>query len=324
MNITPGHILRQIPRGSTVGPQFVAMDIAQDVILTRLHGEGLFEGDGLVFKGGTALRKLFAGDQGRFSTDLDFALADIQGDRATLLALLIEILDGFATDEFTFAATNVRGRPAIAVQVTAAEAWGVPAALPDIKVDVGPPTWLEAPRLPFVPNKLHDRYGFDLPELPCMAMMEIAAEKVARLCHRATARDASDLVWLAHTPPYSGLLNRGELRRLAVLKVWVDNHGLDGHWRPANAPGTFSPDVLLQEARAWDDEQIGLLTHPPPQLLELEAALRGAYAELAELSSEEAQWAVCDRADEAAVVQAVAGLDGARWTAEDIWGAPRT
>ncbi|MGM0381732.1 MAG: nucleotidyl transferase AbiEii/AbiGii toxin family protein, partial [bacterium] len=29
-----------------------------------------------MFKGGTALRKLFAGMEGRFSTDLDFALFD--------------------------------------------------------------------------------------------------------------------------------------------------------------------------------------------------------------------------------------------------------
>ena len=40
-----------------------------------LHNAGLFE-RGLVFKGGTALRKFRAGNAGRFSTDLDFAAPD--------------------------------------------------------------------------------------------------------------------------------------------------------------------------------------------------------------------------------------------------------
>lgn len=31
--------------------------------------------DELAFKGGTALRKLYAGNQGRFSLDLDFSVA---------------------------------------------------------------------------------------------------------------------------------------------------------------------------------------------------------------------------------------------------------
>lgn len=43
--------------------------VAQDLLLRELHGRAAL--DGLVFKGGTALRKLYAGNQGRFSTDLD-------------------------------------------------------------------------------------------------------------------------------------------------------------------------------------------------------------------------------------------------------------
>lgn len=41
--------------------------------MRELHESGAL--DPLVFKGGTALRKLYAGNQGRFSLDLDFSLA---------------------------------------------------------------------------------------------------------------------------------------------------------------------------------------------------------------------------------------------------------
>jgi hypothetical protein len=41
------------------------------------HGAGLLD-RGLVFKGGTALRKFRAGNAGRFSTDLDFAAPECQ------------------------------------------------------------------------------------------------------------------------------------------------------------------------------------------------------------------------------------------------------
>ncbi|WP_186242147.1 nucleotidyl transferase AbiEii/AbiGii toxin family protein [Mycobacterium simulans] len=42
---------------------------------------------GLVFKGGTALRKFRAGNAGRFSTDLDFSAPDEEVALAALQAL---------------------------------------------------------------------------------------------------------------------------------------------------------------------------------------------------------------------------------------------
>jgi predicted nucleotidyltransferase component of viral defense system len=71
--ITPGRLARHTP----AGPQrrYAALiDIAQDLLLAHLHDQGVFEH--LVFKGGTALRKLYAGNAGRFSTDLDFSVRE--------------------------------------------------------------------------------------------------------------------------------------------------------------------------------------------------------------------------------------------------------
>ena len=65
--ITPGWPARHTPQGPG-GRQAALIDIAQDLLLARLHQRGVF--DHLVFKGGTALRKLYTGNAGRFSTDL--------------------------------------------------------------------------------------------------------------------------------------------------------------------------------------------------------------------------------------------------------------
>ena len=48
--------------------------------------------DELAFKGGTALRKLFAGTEGRFSTDLDFSVRSAEGEMAAVVDLLVEAI----------------------------------------------------------------------------------------------------------------------------------------------------------------------------------------------------------------------------------------
>jgi hypothetical protein len=58
--ITPGWLAHHTPQ-SPGGRQAALIDIAQDLLLTRLHQRGVF--DHLEFKGGTALRKLYAGSQ---------------------------------------------------------------------------------------------------------------------------------------------------------------------------------------------------------------------------------------------------------------------
>lgn len=76
------------------------LDIAQDHVLCHLAEVGLFD-LGLVFKGGTALRKCRAGTKGRFSTDLDFA-APTDG----LAEMVLDALDGHACHGFTFDLRN--------------------------------------------------------------------------------------------------------------------------------------------------------------------------------------------------------------------------
>jgi hypothetical protein len=65
ITVTVGWIARHTPKGAGAGGREAAiLDIAQDLLLRELHETGAL--DALVFKGGTALRKLYAGNQGRF------------------------------------------------------------------------------------------------------------------------------------------------------------------------------------------------------------------------------------------------------------------
>ena len=83
--ITEGHLVRHY-QGVRGGRDAALLDIAQDHALRLLHDAGFFE-RGLIFKGGTALRKFRAGNAGRFSTDLDFAAPEEHLALSTLQAL---------------------------------------------------------------------------------------------------------------------------------------------------------------------------------------------------------------------------------------------
>lgn len=314
--LTPAWLLRHVPPEGTLGAGVAALDVAQDLILTELHDAGAFDGL-VVFKGGTALRKLFAGARGRFSTDLDFAMADMGQEPAVVGALIADQIGQMRHDRFSYQVEEERGRWIVDVDTDLTNV-----DVPRLKLDVGPPCWLEPEVRPFEPMAVHKAYRFDLPELPVMQLAENLAEKIARLTRMSAARDASDLVWAATTSPYSQL-DRVLRRQLVALKVWVDNHGLDGHWHPAQGPEPFVPEHWLREGRHWDDEDIGLLTHPPPRLDALEADLRRYFYWLQDLDDGARRFASADRGDEADVVEAIAALPGSLLTADVVWSHPR-
>ena len=77
ISIQPGHIARHTPRNAGAqGREAAVVDIAQDLLLRELQENGTLAS--VVIKGGTAIRKLYAGNEGRFSLDLDFAVAEGQ------------------------------------------------------------------------------------------------------------------------------------------------------------------------------------------------------------------------------------------------------
>ena len=106
VNITRARLLRHAP-SSSQGVEAAAVDIAQDLLLRHLHDIGLLEE--LAFKGGTALRKLYAGAQGRFSLDLDFSVRDLDGDAGATLELLVEAVENLELGPFRYGTAARRG-----------------------------------------------------------------------------------------------------------------------------------------------------------------------------------------------------------------------
>jgi uncharacterized protein len=168
--------------------------------------------------------------------------------------------------------------------------------------------WIDAP--------IHRRYGGPLPPLPVVDLTENIAEKIARLNRRSPARDAYDLVWVART---AGLeLNRSLIRRLGVLKAWVDLHGLttDNAGWSAPLPGAQPLDVdrwlSPRAARDFDDEAIGLLTVPPPDLTDLGRNLSHLYRWLADLDDDERTVVQGRPQDRSLVLRLLGELPGGR------------
>lgn len=281
-SLTRGYVQRHVPPDSQVDLNIALLDIAQDFILSHLQNSGYFDGL-LIFKGGTALRKLFAGTEGRFSTDLDFALWDETEDTDKIGDVLADELDS-SFGPFELSAKKQRGRWSISVN----SEFGQPDI--SIKLDVGPPCWLDPSEQSYETMPIHDRYGWSLPDIPCMRLEELMAEKIARLNRLSTARDAWDLVWLATTSPFSNF-DREYVRKISVLKIWVDNNGMGPAWDSSLSPRPFDPDVWLSSREDWDEQKIGLLSRPAPPIETLENQLFQYYSWLRDLTPGEQRYA---------------------------------
>lgn len=316
ISLTRGRVLRHAPAGAQ-GLEAALIDIAQDLLLRRLHDVGLL-GE-LAFKGGTALRKLYAGAQGRFSVDLDFAVRDIGADTETILDMMGDEVTGLVIGPFIYGLDERRGKKLLTIQTDL----GTTGQLVS-KLDVNPPPWLEPVTRPFVPMPIHDTYGGPLPRLTVVRIEENVAEKIVRLNRTTTARDVYDLVWLRRNYRDGGGLDTTLVRRLVVLKNWVDDYGLTtggAHWKPAHASFPFDPDrwLRLRRAREFDREDIGQLSAPPPDLDNLAADLRAGFAFLADLDNDEAAVAARSAGDRPLVLRMLADLPGTRLDAGTCW-----
>lgn len=277
MRVTEGHLARHY-QGRRGGRGPALLDIAQDHAVAHLHELGLFTA-GLVFKGGTSLRKFRAGSAGRFSTDLDFYAPDDHVTVALMAALAEANIDGF---RFRIPDLGGDGRRAVLEVDT-------PFGRPDVgaRVEVSQrPLLLPPDALPLVPLPIHDRYDVTIPPTPVIAVEEAIAEKLARFRRVSLARDLYDLAWFAHHR-FDPLL----VRRLWVMKVYFDVVD-DGRGDRPLSPG----DLLRErEASGFVPEDIGYLTQPVdiPAWL---ATVDDRYGFLRDLDADEERWAACNPA----------------------------
>jgi len=313
LHITPAHVLRHTPSGGRAqGREAALVDIAQDLLLRDLHEVGLL-GE-LVFKGGTALRKLYAGNAGRFSLDLDFSVRDIGTRSGDVLDLLEEHVSGLSIGPFEF---NIEHRRTKRHLLMSSQRLGSFESLSS-KLDVSAPPWLDPVTRGWVPMPVHAHYGQPaLPSLPVVRLEENVAEKISRLNRATPARDMYDLRWVAQNELRKGL-DRELIRRLAVLKIWVDNHGVASGggtaWMPAHSGGPFDPDrwLRVRSAREYDEEDIGTLAVPPPPLGQLSSDVSAAYAFLGDLDADERVLAEARERDRPLVLRLLADLPGHR------------
>ena len=237
VSITRARLLRHAPT-SRQGVEAAAVDIAQNLLLRHLQEIGLL--DELAFKGGTALRKLYAGAQGRFSLDLDFSVRNLDGDSDTILELLVEAVQGLQLGPFGYGTSRRRGKRHLTIATDLTSTGSLSS-----KLDVNPPPWLGPTRRGWVPQDVHAQYGGPLPQLTVVRLEENVAEKVARLNRTTTARAVYDLAWLWRHYRDDGGLDAALVRRLAVLKIWVGAHGLSGPgslaWKPGHEAYASTP-----------------------------------------------------------------------------------
>ena len=143
------------------------------------------------------------------------------------------------------------------------------------------------------------------------------AEKIARLNRTNTARDLYDLNWIMEKPDVSATFDKSLLRRLTVLKIWVDSNGMhygNVWWRPAHAPSVFVPEKWLndRDPNSVDVEDIGTLAVPAPSAEELLDKLKLNYAFLKDLDATEKIISKSNGKDRSIVIKALTELPGGR------------
>jgi predicted nucleotidyltransferase component of viral defense system len=198
----------------------------------------------LGFKGGTCLRKMFLGNQGRFSTDLDFTGVEDHDHEDVILEMMAAFNQPFHGIQFAIADEayyETQDGLSWGVNPTYGHEWNA-SGDSEIKLQI---SRRETPTLP--PERraqIEQSYFRLLPfapaEITCLALSEILAGKIRACYQRNKARDVYDLGVFARRP-----LNQAQTRRLVVLKLW-------------QAQDTFDPGRLMQKFQDgqefdWDD-----------------------------------------------------------------------
>jgi predicted nucleotidyltransferase component of viral defense system len=201
----------------------------------------------LAFKGGTCLRKMFIGSQGRFSTDLDFTGLEEHDHEDIILDMMGAFEQPFHGTHFSIPDDSYyETQDGLSWGVNPAYAHNWNAAGSEIKLQI---SRRETPTLAVERRaQLEQSYFRHLPfapaEIPCLSFPELLAEKVRACYQRNKARDIYDLGVFATRP-----LDQPLVRRLVVLKLW-------------QARDTFDPEHLLrkfEDGRDFDWDDLGQL-----------------------------------------------------------------
>ena len=179
----------------------------------------------LAFKGGTCLRKMFVGSQGRFSTDLDFTGLEEHDHEDVILDMMGAFQQPFHGIQFSIHDEGYyETQDGLSWGVNPAYAHDWNAGGSEITLQI---SRRETPTLPTERRaQLEKSYFQHLPFAPagivCLAFPEIIAEKIRACYQRNKARDIYDLGMFATRP-----LDQPLVRRLVVLKLWQARDSFD-------------------------------------------------------------------------------------------------
>lgn len=232
----------------------------------------------LAFKGGTCLRKMHLGNQGRFSTDLDFTGIEDHDHEDVILEMMAAFEEPYQGIKFTVPDDSY-------YESDDKMSWGVNPAYShdwnksgesEIKIQV---SRREIPTLPLEERaQCEQSYFRSLPFQPtaikCLALPEILAEKIRATYQRNKARDMYDLSKFATKP-----LDHALVRRLVVLKLW-------------QVGDSFDPEKLLAkmaDEKQFDYDDLGNLTRQgqAPKPAEIIGPCIAGYAFLRALTPSE-------------------------------------
>jgi predicted nucleotidyltransferase component of viral defense system len=223
-------------------------EIVLTFLLQLLSERGIL--NRLAFKGGTCLRKMFVGGQGRFSTDLDFTGTEDHDHQDVILEMMAAFEQPFHGTQFAIPDNSyyeTQDGLSWGVNPTYSHDWNA-SGVSEIKLQI---SRRETPTLPVERRaQIEQSYFTFLPfapaEITCLALPEILAEKIRACYQRNKARDIYDLGMFARRP-----LDQSLVRRLVVLKLW-------------QARDTFDPARLMQkfqDGREFDWNDLRQLLH---------------------------------------------------------------
>lgn len=234
--LTRPHVQRYAAESGLRDLMIAEKEVVLTFLLQLLSERGIL--NRLAFKGGTCLRKMFVGSQGRFSTDLDFTGLEEHDHEDVILEMMDAFEQPFHGIQFSIPDEGY-------YETQDGLSWGVNpayvhewnAAGSEIKLQI---SRRETPTLPPEQRaQLEQNYFQHLPFAPadivCLALPEIIAEKIRACYQRNKARDIYDLGMFATRP-----LEQPLIRRLVVLKLW-------------QARDSFDPERLMRKFEDGND-----------------------------------------------------------------------
>jgi predicted nucleotidyltransferase component of viral defense system len=221
-------------------------EIVLTFLLQLLSERGMLER--FAFKGGTCLRKMIIGSQGRFSTDLDFTALEEHDHETVILDMMDAFAQPFHGIQFSIpddSYYDTQDGLSWGVNPAYTHAWNGSSGN-EVRLQISrreTPT-LPTDRRPQCEQSYFRLLPFTPAEITCLALPEIIAEKIRACYQRNKARDIYDLGTFSTRP-----LDRPLIRRLVVLKLW-------------QARDTFDPAILMrkfEDGRAFDWDDLGQL-----------------------------------------------------------------